>query len=147
MAARSQLTRQGTLGEQAGERLRIVDLPHGVGDERVIGAPLEGEDPLPRGRDEALGVEHRPDLGLPVEALKAGARQDDRIELALGELAQAGIDVPPKRRHLEILARAAQLRKAANAARADACAGAQLIQSAHPAQDVLDTGARGSPQQ
>ena len=79
---------------------------------RVLGAALQREDALPRSRNEALGVEHGSDLRLALEALQPGARQHERVELAVGELAQAGIDVPAYRHDLEILARRAQLRSA-----------------------------------
>src|SRR5207245_2153406 len=115
----------------------------------LAGAPLERDRTLPRSRYEARRVEHRADLGLALEPLQAGAREHDRAQPArrLGELGEARVDVAADRHHIEILTRGTQLGHTADAARRDARATLELVESAGAAQHVLGACARGRAEQ
>src|SRR5207302_10312979 len=126
------------LGVQAGERVRVAERREGVANALVVRARLERQRALPGRRHVARGVEYRTDLVLAAEPLQARPREHQRVDLAGGELAQARVDVAAQLDYLEILARGAQLRGAAQAARADAGSQREVLDAARAPEHVLD---------
>ena len=85
----------------------------------VVVAALQREAALARrrhhlGRRQRAGV-----LGLDPEAREPGRGEHGRVDLAVGELAQARVDVPAERRDGQAGERGEQLRPAAEARGAD----------------------------
>src|SRR5947199_8133883 len=95
-------------------------------------AGLERERALPGGGDEL--IEHA--VGLAREAPQARQSEDQRVVLALGQLAQARVDVSANGRHLEVITQRVDLGGAAQAARPDASAGWERLQRRRPADRV-----------
>ena len=98
----------------------------------VAGARLERQRALARRGDELVGVERAAGLVRAAEPLQAGERQHDRVVLALGELAQAGVDVAAQlaRPRGRTAQRAAAATRRRRLRRADRRAAAQRVERA-----------------
>ncbi len=86
--------------------------------------------PWPGGRDHLLDRDREADLLLAAEPAQAGGGEDDRVELALGELAQAGVDVAVQLLDPQVGARRQQLGAAAQAGGADPRALGRVVERA-----------------
>ena len=88
----------------------VVQWGHRPANRGVFGAALEGNRPLPGCGDEAAWIERLRHLAVAAEPDEAGHREQDRVEAALAEAANAGVDVAPKVGEDEIGPGLAQLR-------------------------------------
>ena len=122
------------LGRHARGRLWIRHRRQQLGRDRS-GAGLDRERSL-TGRGHELH-EHATGLVSSAEPLEAREREHDRVELALGELAQPGVDVAAHADHLEVAADGADLCRAPQAAGADGGAGRELGQRARAADRIM----------
>ncbi len=102
--------------------------PGELGGERVAGAALHGERAL-AGRGEHLErVEHLGGVVEPADPGQAGAGEQDGVEVAGADLADAGVDVAADADHLEAEAEGVQLGDPARRAGADPAADRQLAE-------------------
>ncbi len=118
-AGRLERAHGGALGGQLAQRRRVADRRGGRARRLVAGARLQRERALSRGRDHQLGRDREGDLALAAEPAQPGGGEHDRVELALGELAQAGVDVAVQLLHPQVGAGGEQLGAAAQAGGAD----------------------------
>ena len=95
-------------------------------DVGAIGAAFERERALPDGGQAVLRIEQRRDPLAEAQPLQTRGGEDDRVVLALVELAQPRVDVAAQRHDRQQRIALAQLRFAAQARRADARAARQL---------------------
>ena len=86
--------------------------------------------PLAGRRDHRLDRDREADLALAAEPAQAGGGEHDRVELALGELAQAGVDVAVQLLHPQVGAGGEQLGAAAQAGGADPGALGDVVERA-----------------
>ena len=132
------------LGGDAGRGLGIAHAGEPPGGDRPR-AGLQGERALPRRGHELL--DHAPGLSAAAQALQARGGQDERLDLAGGELAQPRVDVAAQLADLEVVTDGAHLGGAAQAARAHPAPRGQLGERAHAADDVAGLGALGDGRQ
>jgi len=95
----------------------------------VVRTALDADHSLTHSWQRQLDVELLRDVVGDAETLESGAGQQDRIEFALVEAAQPGIDVAAQQFQLQVGTRVAQLRLATRARRADACAARQVCKT------------------
>src|SRR6185437_6469918 len=101
----------------------------GRGEDGVGGsAGFEGEGALAGRGAELVNIETLVDGFGTVEAVESGGGEDQRIALAFGELAQAGVDVAAKFDELDVGAEGEDLRAAAGAGGADAGGDGQRVE-------------------
>ncbi|MEX2107212.1 MAG: hypothetical protein WD810_09975 [Solirubrobacterales bacterium] len=110
---------RGALGGQLTQGVAVADRPHRGSTRRVLRSHLQRERALAGGGDHPLGGDREPDLPLAPEPPQAGGGEDDRVEVSLGELAQAGVDVAVQLLDPQVRARRQQLGAAAQARGAD----------------------------
>src|SRR6516162_11763716 len=117
---------EGTLGRERGRSVGVVD--DGEQRERalVVAARLDGDDPLPDRRQEIVDGNHRGRAVGKPEALQAGEREHDGVDLAGGKLAQARLHIAAQGNDREVAAQPLDERLAAQRGGADARAARQL---------------------
>src|SRR5262245_27468557 len=93
----------------------------------VIGAAHDAQGPLPNSRNHHIVIQYLSDLRLTAQTLQARDGQDNSIEVARSELAQASVDVSTQRLKTQGRESMPQLNLAAQAARADLSAGRQVL--------------------
>ena len=96
---------QRPLRHHAHGGVEVGDLRRGRVGVAVVGAPLERERALAGGGQHRVGVEDGAGLARAPEPAQPGEREHDRVALAVGELAQAGVDVAAQVDDLEVGAR------------------------------------------
>src|SRR5262249_12686574 len=98
-------------------RLRVVR----TRDERLLAYPhLQREGALAGFRQELLGIEAKPDLGVEAEAVETACRKHDRIQPALVAFPQTRVDVAAKRLDGKLRLEREQLGAPSSRGRADA---------------------------
>ena len=110
VAGRLQQRDHGPLGGQLPHRLQVVHCGGRVARLRVVGTDLQRQRPLPGGRAPLLDRQPETDLLLTAEAAQAGSGEDDRVQVSLLELAQAGVDVAVQLLDPQVRPRRQQLR-------------------------------------
>src|SRR5439155_20186162 len=125
-----QLGEQGPFGDHGQARERVVQGRQRLHERGVGGAALDGQGALRRGGQHEQRVEDLGDLVGATQAGDAGAGQHDRVQLAVADLAQPGVDVAPDRYALEPEAERRELGDAPGGAGTDARAAGQLGQGA-----------------
>ena len=118
-AAAGQRPRHGALGAHAGGGGRIIQGCNPCGHFRTRGQGFDSQRALSGGGQRILGGQHGADTVTQTEALEAGGRQNDGVELAFVELAQAGVEVAAQGSDGEIGVTRMQLGFAAQAGGAD----------------------------
>jgi len=100
-AAAAELGHPSPLRQQLLVRRGMVERRHEV---RLTRPHLQRQRALPRLRHERGWIEQEGDALSQPEADQTGRSQDDRVGLAVIELAQPGVDVAPQWHHLQIRA-------------------------------------------
>ena len=111
-------------------RVGVVEEGNGRKGFHVAFANLDTQGSLAGGGAKIFRVEALANVVGFAQAVEAGGSEQDRVDLAFGELAQARIHVAAKLDGLNVLAQGLQLRAAALAAGAHARAARQLSEAA-----------------
>ncbi len=140
LAARAERAGKRAFGVQLALGGAVAQRRERCRDALVTDARLDGERALADRGDE-LG-QRGP--GSAAEALESRAREHDRLELALLELAQPRVDIAAERHDRDVGAQREQLRAAPQAARADTRAAREAGQRARSAQAVERISSSGA---
>ena len=132
---------QRALGGDGGLGDRIGQPAHQRQDLVIVGARLQRQRALADGGQHQLGRQALADARREPQPVQPRAGQDSRVDLAVGDLAQPGVDVAAQDLQLEIRAHGQDLTDPAQAGGADPAAGRQVAQRAP---DRLTSASRGS---
>ena len=124
-AARFERGEQRPFRVHGGPAARVVHCGQNI-EQPVVGPALDRQRALCGRRQEYRRVEDLGGFLNPAEPGQAGSREHDRVQLALGDLAQPGVHVAADRYRLDRQAERAELGDAAHGTGADARAGGKL---------------------
>jgi hypothetical protein len=119
MAAAFQRARERAFRAQPQERIRVVQRSQQVAAPRIVLAAFDADHSLADGRHAHVEIEHLGDSFAEPKSLEAGAGEQDRVEAAFLEPAQAGVHVAAQQLEDEVRAHASELRLPARARGAD----------------------------
>jgi hypothetical protein len=144
MAAATELRGERALGIESRERLGVVQRGQRRATARVVGAALDADHALANGRQRQLEVELLGHVVRDAEALQSGAGQQDRVEFAFVEPAQARVDVAAQQLEAQVGPCLPQLGLSARAGGADPSALRQVGETPEAARDerIERVGAR-----
>ena len=131
-------------GGDAGHRVRVAHRRQRPRVERAR-PRLECQRALTGGGDERVDDTAR--LAGALQPLQPGQRQHQRVDLARGQLAQPGIDVPAHLDDLQVLTNRPQLRRPPQAAGTDPGAGCQGVEPGGAADRIPRIGSLGDGDQ
>jgi hypothetical protein len=120
LAAALQCGEQGTLGDDGGARLGVVESAENFGGFGIAKAAFGGNRALTDGGEKNIGRESFGDAIAPAETVEAGFGEEDGVVFTALRFAEAGVDIAAKVADIEVGANVAKLRLAAQAAGADA---------------------------